>query len=181
MSDAVKKTKAAFKHIERAGKVIVATEATNHFKQSWRDQGFTDQTIEKWKEVKRRKTGAKGTASSRRRAILVETGALRRSVQTIRRHQWPIIVGTRGLKYARVHNEGLSVQIPGGVRTLYFKVDFATGKSKFSKKAHSNFSQEVNINPYSIKMPKRQFIGYSRKLEKRTRKLLTAEIHKSLK
>lgn len=143
MSDAVKKTKAAFKHIERAGKIIAATEATNHFKKSWKDQGFTDQTTEKWKEVKRRIPGTPqykhGTRSSRRRAILVETGALRRSVQTIQRHQWPVVVGTRGLRYARKHNEGLG------------------------------------------KLPQRQFIGYSRKLEKRTRKLLTTEINKALK
>lgn len=142
ITDAVKKTQAAFKKIQSASKTVVATEAKNHFKQSWRQQGFEDRTVEKWPEVKRRIKGTEAyknaSRAARRRAILVETGALRRSVKVIRRN-WPVVVGTRGISYARKHNDGAG------------------------------------------NLPKRQFIGYSRKLEKRTLKQITRIIHNELK
>lgn len=36
-------------------KDIIGTEAVNHFKQSFVNEGFTDKTLEKWPEVERRK------------------------------------------------------------------------------------------------------------------------------
>ncbi|NCB68477.1 MAG: virion morphogenesis protein [Bacteroidia bacterium] len=51
-------------------KDIIGTEAVNHFKQSFVNEGFTDKTLEKWPEVERRKPESawykKGADSARK-------------------------------------------------------------------------------------------------------------------
>jgi phage gpG-like protein len=66
--------------------------AVTHFKGSFRSQGFTNARLVKWKEVKRRQKnedgkytykgfrGVKYTKADRTRAILVQSGHLRRSI-----------------------------------------------------------------------------------------------------
>lgn len=83
--------------------VIIANEAKNHFVKSFRDGGFTDNTLVKWKP---RKSKSKRDIG---RAILVKTGDLRRSVKIkgINKSSLNIIIGS-DLPYAKVHNDGLS-------------------------------------------------------------------------
>lgn len=42
------------KYLDNQLPTIIGVEAVNFFKESFDNQGFTDQTLEKWKEVKRR-------------------------------------------------------------------------------------------------------------------------------
>lgn len=83
--------------------VIIANEAKNHFVKSFRDGGFTDNTLVKWKPRKSKSKRDTG------RAILVKTGDLRRSVKIkgINKSSLNIIIGS-DLPYAKVHNDGLS-------------------------------------------------------------------------
>jgi len=78
----------------------LANEAKNHFLQSFRDGGFTDRNLSKWKP---RKVNAKNNIG---RGILIKTGNLRRSVK-VRSVSWNrVVIGSYGLKYASVHNYG---------------------------------------------------------------------------
>jgi len=100
----------------------LANEAKNHFLQSFRDGGFTDRSLSKWKP---RKVNTKNNIG---RGILVKTGNLRRSIKVRYVSFDKVIIGSYGLDYAATHNYGLNVR--------------------------------------GFKMPKRQFIGYSGKLNR---------------
>jgi phage gpG-like protein len=115
--------------LQKQLKVFVKTmgvEALNHFKGSFRNQGFTNTVLRKW-------TGRKRQERGRQRAILVKTGRLKRSVRVVRKTLNSVTLGS-DVPYAIVHNEGQG------------------------------------------KMPKREFIGDSKKLEK----LLIKELNKKV-
>jgi len=57
---------------------VMATQSQQHFVGSFRAQGFTDETLKPWQARKRGTRRDKQTKQSR--AILVQTGALRRSI-----------------------------------------------------------------------------------------------------
>lgn len=94
---------------------VMGNDALNHFEQSFRDQGFTDDSLERWKGRKKREREG--------RAILTKTGRLRRSLKKKMHNRYAIIISSN-VVYAPVHNEGIG------------------------------------------KMPKRQFVGYSGKLNR---------------
>jgi len=90
----------------------LGNESRNHFVDSWRNQGFTDRSLHKWKEVKRRTQGTKAYKypktkglGRRTRAILVKSGNLRRSVRIMEQAKKYVILGS-DLPYAGVHNVG---------------------------------------------------------------------------
>jgi len=78
---------------------VMGVEAQNHSVKAFRDQGFTDETLEKWKPRKRPERG-------RQRAILVKTGRLRRSIRKVKFGQYSVKV-VSDVPYARRHSEGL--------------------------------------------------------------------------
>jgi phage gpG-like protein len=124
-----------FKAIKRKVKQVKATTpkliggiAVEHFKRSFRDGGFTDDRLSPWKPRKRGNKADKATG--RRRAILVDSGDLRRSIRTRAFSFTRIIVGSYGTAYAGRHNRGLD------------------------------------------RMPKRQFIGSSHKMNLKIRLLI---------
>lgn len=103
---------------------IVGNMAVKHFVKSFTDQGFTDNTLVKWKEVKRRIPGTieykypKNYDLARHtRSILVgksggtKQGAhahLKALVNTsLKRASWPYIDFAVSAPYAQRHNEGL--------------------------------------------------------------------------
>jgi phage gpG-like protein len=73
--------------------------AVNHFVKSFKDQGFTDNNRMSWKSRKSKKDG--------NRAILVKTGALRRSIRRAYTSWARTVIQTTGIIYAQRHNEGL--------------------------------------------------------------------------
>lgn len=110
----------------------MGTIAKNHFVKSFRDQGFTDLgTVEKWPRRKTEKRLFNGYVS---RAILVQSGALRRSIRTQKLGRYAIAVKS-DLPYAKIHNEGLrgrafgkyqftmpKRQFMGNSRTMEYKI-----------------------------------------------------------
>lgn len=79
---------------------ILATEGVNFSKESWRRQGWQDTSFSKWKK---RKPGQKRNEG---RAILVDSGDLRKSVRIIGTSPGKARYGS-DLVYAPVHNFGL--------------------------------------------------------------------------
>lgn len=102
----------AQKEIKQALKdsvTIMGTEALSHFTKSFRNQGFEDNAIERWQPRKNEISG--GIARVRKRdrgsrAILVKSGALRRSLYKYRSGAYQITIASP-LIYAKVHNDGL--------------------------------------------------------------------------
>lgn len=121
--------------------------AEDHFRESFQNEGFTDETFVRWEEVQRRKeenqkivrnrkTGKKSSKYSQKQRtspILTDTGDLGDSIR------WNgstrnITIGS-DLAYAQIHNEG--------------------GMAGRGNK---------------VKIPKRQFMGPSRQLDKKIEK-----------
>jgi phage gpG-like protein len=100
---------------------VLGNEATNHFKDSWRKQGWQDTTISYWKARKAKvytgggKTNRAGTATklnltasgkkSIGKAILVQTGRLKRSFYMSVESQNRVIV-VNPTPYSVYHNYG---------------------------------------------------------------------------
>ena len=104
---------------------VMGTEAVKFFKDSFRNEGFTDTALEKWPKRKREDRNRK------KRGILVKTGTLKRSVRVVSKTFNSVTIGSKTPgDYGEVHNEGLR----SGRRGARFM------------------------------MPKRQFMGNSRKL-----------------
>ncbi len=79
----------------------VATLARNHYVESFRNQGFTDEWLNKWTPRKARDRGRQSRGS---RAILVRSGSLRNSIKA-RVVGYTIIISS-DLPYANIHNDG---------------------------------------------------------------------------
>ena len=75
--------------------------AANHFTTSFRNQGFTDESLQSWQPRKRTERSRMGN-----RAILVKSGRLRRSIRSKRFGFLAVKIYT-DVPYARIHNDGL--------------------------------------------------------------------------
>ncbi len=152
-----------FKHLPRAAGNI----AVNFFKDRFRRKGWHDTHFEKWPERKRVDPRRKRAG---RRAVLVKTGRLRRSIRVSRLSFKSFTIST-DVPYAPAHNEGLTIDHPGG--TAYF---FKKGKIVWvSNKAAKN-KRFKRTKPHKIPIPKRKFIGRSKLLDDRITKLITKSI-----
>ncbi|MDD2489235.1 MAG: phage virion morphogenesis protein [Bacteroidales bacterium] len=137
---------------------LMGDAAVNHFKENFDKEGFVDETLKPWKEVKRRQEESswyefdankppKYRSTKRGKdKILKDTNQLQDSIE-YEAKQHKVIIHS-DIPYAAVHNYGQKAKI-------------------FGKK--------------SFKMPKRQFIGHSKQLDKKIIKMLTYEIGKILK
>lgn len=100
----IEKDEKAWKREKRNVNILVGNEAKNFFQDNFKRQGFKDEKVNKWKKRKNKDSG---------RAILVKTGALRRSIRVLSRGRNFLVVGSTK-KYAAVHNEGLRSGRPRG-------------------------------------------------------------------
>jgi phage gpG-like protein len=85
---------------------VVGTEAVNHFKESFQNEGFSNVSEKdmSWKEVKRRQKGG-GKAASRRKILTGESGELGDSISYSKQNRDVLIKNDK--IYAEVHNKGL--------------------------------------------------------------------------
>lgn len=142
-----------------------------HFKQSFKKQGFTDRSLDKWPERKRR------DGERNRRAILIKTGALRRSVRIVRMGHNRVIVGSE-LSYAQIHNEGGRIsgtqQIPQHRRKTH------TRRVRGRRQSVSEHSVSAHSRNVNFEIPQRQFLGNSRVLNRKIERKLIQELRRIL-
>lgn len=123
-----------------AMRAYMKSEALKHTQKAFRDEGFTNNTLIKWKPLKRsRKSPFTG------RKILDKTSALKNSItakSSSTKNDFYVNLSS-SKPYADIHNEGLRGR--------------AFGK-------------------YPFKMPKRQFMGYSKVLDKKLEKFFRRRI-----
>ncbi len=123
---------------------LVGNTAVNTFKRNFQREGFiTAGRLEKW--IPR----AVETVKTKGRAILVQSGAMKRSIRVLMQMRGFVQIGTDKV-YASIHNKG------GNIRGT-FKVRKHSRKKRGGKpttvKAHSR--------TVDITIPKRKFIGQS--------------------
>lgn len=132
----------------------IAVAAVNFSKESFRQQGWQDGGLQKWKPRKMT-TGRK----SDNRAVLVKSGRLRRSIRATSVTDRQIVIGT-DVPYAQIHNEGFTGEITQNVGTHTRKEHTRSGRKV----------QAATIRAYTRKrklnMPKRQFMGPSETLNR---------------
>jgi phage gpG-like protein len=148
---------------------IVATSAVSFFKGSFRRQGWVyDGKLKRWKPR------SKNAKRNRGRAILIDSGKLRRSIRTIHKSSQYIEVGSE-LEYAAIHNDGGKVKgtarVPGFTRKAHkVKGHKRTFKGKVKKiKAHTRDATNVRSHTRELDftVDQRQFIGESPDVLKR--------------
>lgn len=114
-------------------KDILGVEATNHYKQSFHDEGFTDEVLNPWKDVVRRDpdskwyghSGQTGKFSAARTTSKILTGETRelQSAITYKRIDKGVRI-TNDKPYASVHNYG-------GRAKIYGKKEFQMPQRRF--------------------------------------------------
>ena len=99
-----KKHIARFKASKRKLPIAIGAMAKSHYLGSFRNEGFTDKTLDPWAS---RKTKNRSDRRNRaKRGLLVDKGHLRRSIKVKKASFSRIEVGSVGIKYARYHNRG---------------------------------------------------------------------------
>jgi phage gpG-like protein len=88
----------------------VARLVVNHSKEAFRDGGFTDNTLAPWAPRKRGNRADRRTGKTR--ALLVDSGNLRRSIRASRVSFREVRVGAYGIEYATYHNQGVAGRLP---------------------------------------------------------------------
>ena len=133
----------------------------NFFKDSFRQQGFTNVTFEAWekrKEPDRRPGGA----------ILVDTTFLRNSLEVLAETKNTIEFGTH-TPYASVHNNGLRLRSIQNVRGFH--------RTRNGKREQV----QPHYRKQDTQYPKRQFIGHSVQMMKSLNDWFINDITKQFK
>ena len=150
--------------------LLVGKLAQNHFIEGFAKGGHqTDASEMGWEERQSKDRSDKRNEGNR--AILVKSGHLRRSISLLEYKFDRIIIGTRGIKYAEIHNEGGTVRIPERQHKLSFN-----SSGRFSRQRKAAYQQMVTMKGHSFRMPKREYIGKSMKLDEKIISLLNKKI-----
>lgn len=149
--DAWNKQQKKFQQNLKRARGMAGTMAVRHFKESFRNEGFTDTALEKWTEVQRRIPGTlafeTATGAARSRGILRGKGIMVNSIKVLQSSEYRVVVGVAGVPYAPYHNFGAKW----------------TQRSIFGKQLKE---------PKQVEIPQRQFIGNSQVLEEKIEKRL---------
>lgn len=158
------------------GKVAVVAE--NFSKERFRESAWKDQAAHPWRGR------ARDTTKDQGRAILVKSGALRRSIKATARGMSVII--SSHLPYAEAHNEGFSGTVTDTVgshsrkshkRKAYTRSDGRhVGAVQVKEHTVGSFTRKRNMN-----LAGRRFIGHSATLNKEVTALINADIDKAFK
>jgi phage gpG-like protein len=161
-----------FNQFKRAVPIEIGNMAKNHFLGGFRQGtqrggGFTNDSLGGWTPRKRE------TRKSRNKGLLMSTGHLRRSIGVLSRTWSAITIGTRGIPYAVIHNEGGTIAIGARTNIMSFS---KRGRLTSGRKA--NYQQKVSIRASSGRMPKREYIGDSIVLNRKIKVLLIRRLNK---
>lgn len=160
----------------------VGAEAVRFSKESWQRQGWLGNTFQPW-QLRR---GGKNNAG---RAILMQSGRLRRSIRVLRATSDSVVIGT-DVPYAAAHNNGFRGTVSVGIhkRNRYKKERKGTGvysvktkKERTRTVTSYDGAHWVQSHTRTMKIPKRQFLGDSPYLRARIQRLIAAEIMKAAK
>jgi len=93
--------------------IVAGKMAVDFFKESFQKEGFTDQTYERWSEVKRRQDPRVRGARATRKILTGDTGDLGESITYRKTSPGEVTITAEayskdGFNYAPVHNQGVT-------------------------------------------------------------------------
>ena len=144
-TDLFKKQMAALEKVKSTLPTIIANTAENFFKASFRKQGWDDQSVKRWRGRKGQIHGGIAMVPSKSkgsRAILIKSGALRRSIHTTTA-TWKRIVITSDMPYSAIHNNGGAIN-KGGHKINMPQRKFMGNSYNLRKKITQDMERELN-------------------------------------
>lgn len=149
-------------------------------KQRFAQGNWIGNTVEQWRPRKAHTKWGK-TARNRGRALLVDTGRLRRSIRIMKSTSTSVTVGS-DVPYASAHNDGFKGKVSQAV-SAHTRRKF--GKEKIGRSTRKVVvgTSQVSAHTRSIKqnIPRRKFIGQSPYLDKQIYRIIASEIAKAIK
>lgn len=184
------RVRAAMKSLPR----LVGNEVVNFAKDNFRRQGFLGPSFEPWPK---RKTVTKWGKTPRNngRALLIDTGALRRGTRVVQADWNEVKVGN-AVPYAKAHNEGARVKVVQTVRQHRRKRKDKNGFGAIAGKVNKRgTAQKVKFGQTSsgvsfvkehkrtvqMRLTKRKFLGNSPYLTRNIHRLIAHQITKAIK
>lgn len=163
MADKIKEIRSKYKRLQRRLPRLVGQEAVNFFKGNFRVQGFRDGgRVNKWRKRRNKNSG---------KAILSGSGRLKNSINVIRAGQDVITIGTKGVSYGQVHNEGGSMQVTEKQRKFFWAKYKETGNDMYKHLAMAK----------TIRIPRRKFMGDSSDLREAIVRMIRLNLLKVFK
>jgi phage gpG-like protein len=165
MKNQFDKILADFKNLKTRLPKMVGLMAVAFFKDNFRKQGFEDSSHERWKGRKALDKNPKN------RAILIKSGRLRNSIKILKTAPSAVVVGSL-LPYSDIHNEGGTIiQQPTEKQKAFFW-------AKFKETGNTIWKRMATAENLKIDIPKRQFIGKSKTLDRQIDNFITQQIKK---
>jgi phage gpG-like protein len=153
---------------------IMGVYAINHYKRSFTNGGFTDESLKRWQPRQRNR-------DNEGRAILVKTGRLKRSLVAIKMGAYKVRVQSN-VPYALIHNEGGKIKKHGSYKKLYFDENNKLAKTRTARQRKAIHHGTISyVEKHTITMPQRQFVGYSGILAYKIEAALRAKIREIFK
>ena len=174
--------------VRRTAPVIVGRLAENHFRDNFRQGGFVDRELRPWPRTRRQQSGA-GTAESQYGPLLSSRKHLMSSVEHPT-YDYGALVYNRG-PYAPIHNWGGTTHptvTPRMRRYAWWRYYAAGGgkKNGTGKTAGGEEAEQwkrlalTKKKKITVRIPQRQFLGTSARLEETIRKELENELEAQL-
>ena len=132
-----------------------ANEYQNFSVASWRRGAWIDKRFEKWPKRSRADEG---------RAILMKSGALRRSIRSRHGRDWFEIFTVS--PYAKIHNEGGKIEVTPAMRRYFWAMHNKAKKRRKTEEAEFWKNMAITKKTHFV-IPKRKFMGESLLLERR--------------
>ena len=174
--------------VRRTAPVIVGRLAENHFRDNFRQGGFVDRELRPWPRTRRQQSGA-GTAESQYGPLLSSRKHLMSSVEHTT-YDYGALVYNR-VPYAPIHNWGGTTHptvTPRMRRYAWWRYYAAGGgkKNGTGKTAGGEEAEQwkrlalTKKKKITVRIPQRQFLGTSARLEETIRKELENEVEAQL-
>lgn len=174
--------------VRRTAPVIVGRLAENHFRDNFRQGGFVDRELRPWPRTRRQQSGA-GTAASQYGPLLSSREHLMLSVEHTT-YDYGALVYNR-VPYAPIHNWGGTTHptvTPRMRRYAWWRYYAAGGgkKNGTGKTAGGEEAEQwkrlalTKKKKLTVRIPQRQFLGTSARLEETIRKELENELEAQL-
>lgn len=159
-------------HVVNVLPTKLGAEAVNFSLQRFRSQNWKGTSRQPWKQRKVKK--------ARGRAILIQSGRLRRSIRILNERKGSVTIGT-DVPYAEAHNEGFrgTVTVRAHTRNRYSNVRAKHKERNFTMKQHSD-TGSVKAHKRNMNLPQRRFIGDSPALNRQLINRIDLEIKKVL-
>lgn len=168
----------------------VGNAAVNHFRKNFRDGGWNNNGLKKWKRTRREEISS-ARAEYRYGPLLSRQDHLMKSIHFTPESR-KVIVST-DVKYAPYHNNGAEIRVTPKMRKFAWAKFFsgakiAKGDSAKVRKQKAAFLRQGQPFPYfrlftrlcRLRIPMRRFMGHSTELDEKVKNIVEEETRKVL-